>query len=70
MTTNTYAKEQIIDDLKAIHQSIRQTVVDMPEDKLFAGSETDWSPADYLKHLIITNKPFAKGLLVIMRCLR
>jgi len=63
MTTNTYAKEQIIDDLKAIHQSIRQTVVDMPEDKLFAGSETDWSPADYLKHLIITNKPFAKGLL-------
>jgi len=42
MTTNTYAKEQIIDDLKAIHQSIRQTVVDMPEDKLFAGSENDW----------------------------
>ncbi|MDX2078537.1 MAG: DinB family protein [bacterium] len=63
MTTNTYSKAQIIDELKAIHQSIRKNLINLSDDQLFTGSETDWSPADYLKHLIITNKPFAKGLL-------
>lgn len=60
----TYSKAQIIDHLQQIHQSIRQTVADMPEDKLFAGTTEQWSPADYLKHLIIANKPFAKGLMM------
>ena len=60
----TYSKTQIIDQLQQIHQLIHQTVADMPEEKLFAGTETQWSPADYLKHLIIANKPFAKGLMM------
>ncbi|MCU0481229.1 MAG: DinB family protein [Anaerolineae bacterium] len=60
----TYTKDQIIAELRKIHQFVRQTVSDMPEANLFAGTAENWSPADYLKHLIIANKPFAKGLLM------
>lgn len=60
----TYTKDQIIAELQKIHQFVRQTLVNMPEEKLFAGTAESWSPADYLKHLIIANKPFAKGLLM------
>lgn len=60
----SYSKTQIIDQLTSIHQFVHQTLTDMPEEALFAGTETQWSPADYLKHLIISNKPFAKALLM------
>lgn len=60
----TYTKDQIIAELKKIHHFVHQTLTDMSEEKLFAGTDENWSPADYLKHLIIANKPFAKGLLM------
>lgn len=62
MTVDTHSKTQIIDDLKEIQQTLHETLVNMPEDKFFTGTETEWSPADYLKHLIISVKAFAKGL--------
>ena len=55
-------KASISDKLKALQASIHQTIETMPEDKLYTGTETEWSPADYLKHIIISVKSFAKGL--------
>lgn len=64
MTIDTYSKDQIIADLQVEQQAIHDTVTNMPEDKLFTGTDTEWSPEGYLKHLIISVKAFAKALLL------
>lgn len=61
--TPTYSKSQLIDQLRQIQQDISATVQAMPLD-LFnrEGADGTWSASGYLKHLILSVKPLAKGL--------
>ncbi len=60
--SDLHSKEQIIDQLHQIQQNVSQTVQAIPTVQFFQGTAEAWSPCDYLKHLLLAVKPFAKGL--------
>ncbi|MFN8529304.1 MAG: DinB family protein [Anaerolineae bacterium] len=61
--THTYSKSQLIDQLRQIQQDISATVQAMPLDHFNReGADGTWSASGYLKHLILSVKPLAKGL--------
>ncbi|MCK6578179.1 MAG: DinB family protein [Anaerolineae bacterium] len=58
----TYSIPEIEERLAQVRDQIVRTVDALSDERLFAGSDQSWSAADYLKHLILAVKPFAKGL--------
>lgn len=62
MAGSHYTIPEMKAQLEQVRDELIRVVETMPEDRFFEGSETDWSAADYLKHLILAVKPFAKGL--------
>ena len=64
MTTTIQSKSDILTALHTAHKASINTITQMDNDNLFRTSETRWSSADYVKHLIMSVKPFAKGLLL------
>lgn len=57
-----YSIPEITARLRQSSDSISENAATMPEARFFAGTDEDWSAANYLKHLILVVKPFAKGL--------
>lgn len=55
-------KSEIVSALLMICDDIAEKISDMSEEKFFEDRGQMWIRADYVKHLILANKPFAKGL--------
>lgn len=64
MTTaiNVNSKSEIISALQTICDVLAGKISALSEEKFSEERGTMWSRADYVKHLILANKPFAKGL--------
>ncbi len=62
--TDIHSKHDILTSLHTLHQASINTITQLADDDLFRASETRWSSAGYVKHLIMSMKPFAKGLLL------
>ncbi len=56
------SKPEIIDALRRVQAVVDAAVRALPPERFEQGSAAAWSPADYLKHLLLSNKPFAKAL--------
>jgi hypothetical protein len=55
-------KPEIIIRLRQVQRDLSDTVRNMPAPQFERGTAQAWSPADYLKHLLLSVKPFAKAL--------
>jgi len=60
--TNPYTKADLIEQLGYVQHSLVETVQSASEEQFISGTLDSWSPANYLKHLILSIKPFAKAL--------
>ena len=60
--SESYGKSEIVDQLQQVQRGVSDTVQAMPSDNFYRGTEQSWSASDYLKHLLLAVKPFAKGL--------
>lgn len=60
--SDPYTKPEIVERLRAIHLGVVATVDSIPAAQFDAGSAESWSPAGYLKHLLLSVKPFAKAV--------
>lgn len=58
--TELYAKSDIAARLKAVQTSLNDTVTAMTPEQFERVTGEEWSAADYLKHLILSVKPFAR----------
>jgi hypothetical protein len=56
------SKAEIVEQLQQVQHGLSKTVEQMPAEQFYRGTTEAWSPCDYLKHLLLSNKPFAKGL--------
>jgi hypothetical protein len=57
-----YSKNELIEQLSQIQETITDTVEKMSPEQFHTGTAEAWSPADYLKHLILGVKSVAKGM--------
>ncbi|HVU11259.1 MAG TPA: DinB family protein [Phototrophicaceae bacterium] len=60
--SDPHRKDEIVAQLRQVQQGISQTAQAIPTAQFFQGTAEAWSPCDYLKHLLLAVKPFAKGL--------
>lgn len=60
--TTIQTKSDIIAALQQSYEQVISTATQLPDTQFFTGTDTEWSPADYLKHLILSVKPFARAL--------
>lgn len=56
------SKTELIAQLRDVEASLSQTVQAISADQFDQGTVAAWSAASYLKHLILSIKPFAKAL--------
>ncbi len=56
------SKPEIIEQLRRVQQGVAETVAGIPAAHFERGSAEAWSPSDYLKHLLLSVKPFAKAV--------
>lgn len=55
-------KSEIIQELKRIQHGLTASIQPLTQSQFDAGTDTSWSASGYLKHLILSNKPFVRGL--------
>lgn len=55
-------RSEIIERLSEIQRGVSTTIVGIPAGQFDRGSAESWSPAGYLKHLLLSVKPFAKAV--------
>jgi hypothetical protein len=55
-------KSTIIQELRQIQSELSQYVQDLSTEDFERSEGESWSAAGYLKHLLLSNKPFVKGL--------
>src|SRR5688572_5532517 len=55
-------KSSIIQELRQTQSELAQTIQSLSADDFNRSEGESWSAAGYLKHLILSNKPFVKGL--------
>jgi DinB superfamily len=55
-------KAEIIDQLRLVQQGVSDTAQAIPAAHFYQGTAESWSASDYLKHLLLAVKPFAKGI--------
>ena len=60
--TSPHTKADLIARLTEVQAGVAQSVQAQSAEQFDRGTEIDWSPASYLKHLLLSNKPFVKGL--------
>ena len=60
--TNIRTREDISIALQQVRVQVTTTVTQLSNSQFFQGTDTSWSAADYLKHLILSVKPFARAL--------
>lgn len=53
---------EIITALEAASTLVDSVATKLPKNVFFEGTESNWSPAGYLQHLILSVKPYARGL--------
>jgi hypothetical protein len=58
--TELYAKQDIAARLKSVQTGLTDTVAIMTPEQFERVTGDEWSAADYLKHLILSVKPFAR----------
>jgi DinB family protein len=56
------SKAEIVEQLQQVRRGLSETVEQMPAEQFYRGTAEAWSACDYLQHLLLSNKPFAKGL--------
>lgn len=62
MISDPQTKPEIIIRLLQVQRDLSDTVRKMSTAQFERGTAQAWSPADYLKHLLLSVKPFAKAL--------
>lgn len=62
MSSDPQSKPEIVIRLRHVQRDLSDTVHTMSAVQFEAGTPQSWSPADYLKHLLLSVKPFAKAL--------
>ncbi len=60
--TSPQTKADLIARLNEVNTGVAASVQAQSPEQFNRGTETEWSPANYLKHLLLSNKPFVKGL--------
>jgi hypothetical protein len=60
--TSPHTIADLIDRLTEVQHGVAQTVVGMTQHQFDYGTDAVWSPSSYLKHLLLSNKPFVKAL--------
>jgi hypothetical protein len=60
--TSPHSKADLIEQLRTVQSNLAQTVQGMTDEQFETGTETTWSACGYLKHLILSIKPFAKAI--------
>ncbi|MCU0464745.1 MAG: DinB family protein [Anaerolineae bacterium] len=60
--SHPHSKAEIIAQLVEVQRDLTITVQAIPPERFDLSNGTEWSAASYLKHLILSNKPFVKGL--------
>ena len=56
------SKPEIIDQLRLVQHGVSETVQGISAARFEQGTAQAWSPGDYLKHLLLSVKPFAKAV--------
>jgi hypothetical protein len=62
MMSDPVTKTDLIEQLRDVQHGVSATVQALPEALFYQGTAESWSACDYLKHLILSVKPFARGL--------
>jgi hypothetical protein len=57
-----HTKTDVIEQLREVEAALADTVNNYPAEQFDRDLPDSWSAASYLKHLILSNKPFAKAL--------
>lgn len=60
--TELRTKTDLMQQLRDVQHQLTETTSAMPASQFHAGTEESWSAAGYLKHLILSIKPFAKAM--------
>lgn len=60
--SDPYSKREIIEHLKHIESDLAITVDAIAQEQFYVRNGDEWSASDYLKHLLLSVKPFAKGM--------
>ena len=60
--SDPYSKPEIVARLREIQLGVTATVDAIPAAVFDRGTAESWSPAGYLKHLLLSTKPFAKAV--------
>ena len=60
--TSPHTKTDLIAQIRQVQSALAQTVEGLSAEQFDRGSVEAWSAASYLKHLILSVKPFAKAL--------
>ena len=56
------SKAEVIEQLRFVQQQVSAAVEPLSEAQFYRGTAEAWSACDYLKHLLLSNKPIAKAL--------
>lgn len=56
------SKTELIEQLSHVQREVTTAVQNMSDAQFNSGSDESWSAAGYLKHLILSVKPFAKAM--------
>lgn len=60
--TTIQSKDDIINQLQQLKQKVAETVATLSDEQFNHGTTDNWSASDYLKHLILSVKPFARAI--------
>ncbi len=60
--TQPHSKAEILQHLQTIRDGVSDTLSALSLEQMNAGTAESWSAANYLKHLILSIKPFAKAM--------
>jgi hypothetical protein len=58
------SRDEILRELRVLHDQTGELWAAFPPAELFAPLGTAWSPADNLRHLLLSNRPVARALAV------
>jgi hypothetical protein len=62
MMSDPQSKTELAEQLSKIQRAVTGTVQGMSAAQFASGTAESWSAADYLRHLILSVKPFAKAM--------
>jgi hypothetical protein len=57
-------KDEIVAELRTVQNHLAETISTMDSDVFLNATFENWSPADHVKHLLLSVKPLAKAMLM------